>query len=89
MFNAKYIIAEDENGNLFNQQTEQQNFVNMNDQNNNYVHFKDFQELTQVVTQLQKKLDMYEQLLQNQQKQQQEEVKPINRKGGNVNESLK
>lgn len=87
-FQPYQLVPLDENGNLPNQN---QQVVTNNEQqmvdNQNYVHVDEFNKLTQVVNELNQKIQMYEQLLQGQQVT--EVTKTSGRRGGNANESSK
>lgn len=80
-FQPYQLVPLDENGNLPNGQqvitNEQHNIEN----NNDYVHVDEFNKLTQIVNELNQKIQMYEQLLQGQQTAE----KTSSRRGGNVN----
>ena len=80
-FQPYQLVPLDENGNLPNGQqmiiNEQHNIEN----NQDYVHEDEFNKLTQIVNELNQKIQMYEQLLQGQQTVE----KSSSRRGGNVN----
>lgn len=89
-FQPYQLVPLDENGNLTNQQipnqqqTNEQQFIN----NQNYVQVDDFNKLTQMVNELSKKVQMYEQLFQTQQPTV-DLNKVSNRRGVSSNESSK
>lgn len=80
-FQPYQLVPLDENGNLPNQQMPVQQEQTIDNQN--YVSLKDFNQLTQTVDELSKKVQMYEQLLQGQQII--EETKTSGRRGGSTN----
>lgn len=89
-FQPYQLVPLDENGNLpNNQQISIQKQANEQQiENKNYVPIEEFNKWTQVVNELNQKIQMYEQLLQGQQINS-ETSKPAGRKGGTVNESSK
>lgn len=84
-FQPYQLVPLDENGNLPNQQMQVPQQVNEQQMvdNQNYVHVDEFNKLTQVVNELNQKIQMYEQLLQGQQVT--EAPKTSGRRGGSAN----
>lgn len=83
-FQPYQLVPLDENGNLPNQQMPAQQ---INEQqmveNQNYVHIDEFNKLTQIVKELNQKIQMYEQLFQG--RQVTETPKTSGRRGGGAN----
>lgn len=90
-FQPYQLVPLDENGNLPNQQMQIPQQVNEQQMvdNQNYVHIEEFNKLTQVVNELNQKIQMYEQLFQGQQQQVTEAPKTSGRRGGSTNEPSK